>query len=115
MTGLGYTRFSTYVGKRDKWIPYDMNNSFYVEFYIYGDGELLSSTNRLDFHEYFFTSVDITGVKILTIELNMSNDFYNCDSSGWFEPTLYRELDRGEMNITSTVSTFAETHVRRGI
>lgn len=31
----------------------------------------------------------------------MSNDFYNCDSSGWFEPTLYRELDRGEMNITS--------------
>ena len=78
-----------------------MNNSFYVEFYIYGDGELLSSTNRLDFHEYFFTSVDITGVKILTIELNMSNDFYNCDSSGWFEPTLYRELDRGEMNITS--------------
>ncbi len=61
----------------------------------------LSSTNRLDFHEYFFTSVDITGVKILTIELNMSNDFYNCDSSGWFEPTLYRELDRGEMNITS--------------
>lgn len=101
LTGLGYTRFSTYVGKRDKWIPYDMNNSFYVEFYIYGDGELLSSTNRLDFHEYFFTSVDITGVKILTIELNMSNDFYNCDSSGWFEPTLYRELDRGEMNITS--------------
>ena len=45
--------------------------------------------------------MDITGVKILTIELNMSNDFYNCDSSGWFEPTLYRELDRGEMNITS--------------
>lgn len=101
LTGLGYTRFSAYVGKRDRWIPLDSPYPYYVQFMIYGDDVLLSSTDRIDFLQYFFTSVDITGVNILTIELNMSNDFYNCDSSGWFEPTLYRELDRGEAYVTS--------------
>lgn len=101
LTGLGYTRFSTYVGKRDKWIPLDTTGSYYVEFMIYGDGKLLSKTDRIDYLEYFFTSVDITGVNILTIELNMSIDFYNCDSSAWFEPTLYREYDKGDLRITS--------------
>ncbi len=101
LTGLGYTRFSAYVGKRDRWIPLDSPYPYYVQFMIYGDDVLLSSTDRIDFLQYFFTSVDITDVNILTIELNMSNDFYNCDSSGWFEPTLYRELDRGEAYVTS--------------
>ncbi len=100
IAGMGYTRFNSFVGKRDSWMA--EVGPLYATFAVYGDGVLLYETDRMTYGEVAYLSVDITGVDELRIAVTDGGDGISCDSSGFGNPVLVRELETPSLYVNES-------------
>ena len=72
-------------------------------FLIYGDGRLLCKSEPVAMGHYTALSADIRG-KTLTLAIEAGAGGYGWGACAWCEPTLYNDLDSGEVAISSPLN-----------
>ena len=104
LSAYDYDRFTVTVGKtKEKNISVD-NQDMTEIFLIYGDGRLLCKSEPVAMGHYTALSADIKGVKTLTLAIEAGAGGYGWGACAWCEPTLYNDLDSGEVAISSPLN-----------
>lgn len=101
LSSYDFDGFSVIVGKtKEKNISVD-NQDMTEKFLIYGDGKLLCESEPIAMGHYTALWADIKDVDILTIAIEAGDAGYGWGACAWCEPTLYRELEEGEIAVLS--------------